>query len=102
MLEVLTPGLLTTVQDGGRAAWAALGVPPAGACDPWALAAANLLAGNAPEAAALEITLVGPELQTLATCAIGLAGADLGAVLDDGRSLAPGGSYLMRAGSALA
>src|SRR5438046_5825134 len=98
MLEVLTPGLWTTVQDGGRPAWAAVGVPPAGACDPWAWQAANVLAGNPPDAAALEITLAGPELRVLATCVIGLAGADLGAVVDDGRSLAPGGSYLLRAG----
>lgn len=101
MLEVISPGLLSTVQDGGRPALAALGVPQAGACDPWAAAVANGLVGNAPDAPVLEITLAGPELRALSTCAIGLAGADLGARLDSERPLAPGGSYLLRGGSVL-
>jgi antagonist of KipI len=102
MLEVISPGLLSTVQDGGRPGLAALGVPQAGACDPWAAAVANALVGNAPDAPVLEITLAGPELRAVQTCVIGLAGADLGAIVDSERSLAPGGSYLLRAGSILA
>ncbi len=101
MLEVGSPGLLSTVQDGGRPGLAAVGVPQAGACDPWAAAVANVLAGNGPEAAVLEITLTGPELHALQTCVIGLAGADLGAWLDDEQHLLPGGSYLLRAGARL-
>jgi antagonist of KipI len=101
MLEVISPGLLSTVQDGGRPGLAALGVPQAGACDPWAAAVANMLVGNAPDAAVLEMTLAGPELRALDTCAIGLAGADLGATVDHEQRLAPGGSYLLRAGSVL-
>jgi antagonist of KipI len=102
MLKVLTPGLLTTVQDAGRPAFAPLGVPQAGACDPWAAAAANLLVGNLPAAPVLEITLVGPELLAESACTIGLAGADLGATLDGEQALAPGGSYVLRTGSVLA
>jgi antagonist of KipI len=101
MLEVISPGLLSTVQDGGRPALAAWGVPQAGVSDPWAAAVANALAGNAPDAAVLEITLVGPELRVRGTCVIGLAGADLGATVDDERPLAPGGSYLVRTGDVL-
>ena len=47
-LEVLEPGLLTTIQDAGRPDWTHLGVPVGGAADPWSLAVANLLAGRAP------------------------------------------------------
>lgn len=80
MLEVREPGLLTTVQDGiGRPDAAAVGVPRAGAADPDGLAIANLLLANDPAAAALEITLTGPELLVQEPCVIGLAGAELGA-----------------------
>ena len=78
-LEVLVGGLLTTVQDGGRADWTHIGVPESGAADPWSLSVANLLAGNGARAAALEITLAGPALLARQSVTIGLAGGDLGA-----------------------
>jgi biotin-dependent carboxylase-like uncharacterized protein len=77
-LEVLDGGLLTTVQDLGRLGYERYGVPVAGAMDPFALRAANLLVGNPPDAAALEITLVGPRLRATEKCLIAVTGADLG------------------------
>ncbi len=56
-------GMLSTVQDLGRVGVAALGVPRAGAADPFALRAANRLVGNADGAAAVEITALGPALR---------------------------------------
>jgi KipI family sensor histidine kinase inhibitor len=56
-IEVLQPGLLTTVQDLGRPGLAHLGVPGSGAADAASLRRANLLAGNPPAAAGLEVTL---------------------------------------------
>ena len=76
-LEVLDGGLLTTVQDLGRYGYERFGVPIAGAMDPFALRAANILVGNSPGEAALEITLVGPTLRTTESCLIAIAGADL-------------------------
>jgi antagonist of KipI len=58
-LVVQAPGLLTTVQDFGRVGFGAIGVSPAGAADPVALRLANLLVGNEPGSAALEMTLLG-------------------------------------------
>ena len=58
-IRVHRPGLLTTVQDLGRFGWAHFGVSASGAADPLALRAGNLLVGNAENAAALEMTLVG-------------------------------------------
>ena len=55
-LEVLDGGLLTTVQDLGRAGYQRCGVPVAGAADAAALRAANFLVGNPPGAAGLECT----------------------------------------------
>ena len=62
MIHVETPGLLTTVQDLGRWGHQHLGLAPGGAMDVDAARIANLLAGNDPGAAALEITLAGPRL----------------------------------------
>jgi antagonist of KipI len=73
-------------------------VPRSGACDPWSLAIANLVVGNEPDQAALEMTLSGPVLRVLRSCVIGLAGADLGAAVQGGRSLRAGGSYRLSEG----
>ena len=62
-LVVLAPGLLTTVQDLGRPGHQRVGVPVSGALDPVSLRAANALAGNAPDAGALEVAYVGPTLK---------------------------------------
>jgi biotin-dependent carboxylase-like uncharacterized protein len=98
LFGVLDGGLLTTVQDAGRPDWTHLGVPESGAADPWSLAVANLLVGNEPSAAALEMTLVGPTLAVDTTVSIALAGADLGARIRGGRRLAPGRSHRLAAG----
>ena len=95
MLEVRAPGLLTTIQDGrGRPDAAPLGVPRGGAADPDGLAAANVLVGNDPAAAALELTLTGPELLVREPCAVGLGGAELGASV-----VREGGSHPLRSGA---
>ena len=81
-IRVIQPGALTTVQDLGRFGYQQYGVPVAGAMDPRSLKLANLLLGNAPGEAALEITVLGPELVFDETNYIALTGGDLGAVLD--------------------
>jgi antagonist of KipI len=102
MLEVVAPGMLSTIQDAGRPGATDLGVPISGACDPLARSAANLLLGNDPAAPVLEITLVGPVLAARDDIVVALAGADFGAaVLEDGRHLRPGTSLLLRQGSTL-
>ena len=61
-LAVIKAGMLTTVQDLGRWGYQSGGVPVAGPMDSYSHRLANRLVGNDREAAALEITLVGPEL----------------------------------------
>jgi biotin-dependent carboxylase-like uncharacterized protein len=63
VLRVINPGLNTTVQDRGRIGYQRLGIPVSGALDPVALAAANVVAGNAPGSAALECLYQGPTLE---------------------------------------
>jgi biotin-dependent carboxylase-like uncharacterized protein len=65
-LAVLEPGLLTTVQDQGRRGWQRFGVPVSGAADTEALRVANLLVGNDPGVAGLEVTHRGPLLEVSA------------------------------------
>jgi len=86
VLEVIEPGLLTTIQDGGRPDAVDLGVPVGGACDPWSSAVANGLVGNADSEAVLEMTLVGAQFRVRRDCLLGLAGADMGGDLQVGRS----------------
>jgi biotin-dependent carboxylase-like uncharacterized protein len=76
VLEVLDPGLLTTVQDGGRRGWARYGIPPSGPMDTAAFAAANALMGNPPGTAGLEITLTGPVLRAWRDMLIAVCGAE--------------------------
>jgi biotin-dependent carboxylase-like uncharacterized protein len=75
VIEVLAPGTLATVQDGGRAGYAELGVARSGAFDRAALRAANRLVGNDPAAAAIEVTLGGLAVTTHAAVTAALTGA---------------------------
>jgi antagonist of KipI len=76
-IHVLAPGWQTSVQDGGRRGFAALGVGASGAMDETSRRLANLLVGNLPDAAALEITLRGPRLRFDQDCLLALTGAAL-------------------------
>ena len=74
-LIVIRPGMLTTVQDLGRWGWQGSGVPVAGPMDVYSHRLANRLVRNTDEAAALEVTLLGPELETDTEAVCAVAGA---------------------------
>lgn len=75
-ITIVRPGMLTTVQDLGRWGMQHLGVPAAGPMDWYSHRLANRLVGNADESAALEITLLGPELIADANLVCAIAGAN--------------------------
>ncbi|MCW5850998.1 MAG: 5-oxoprolinase/urea amidolyase family protein [Anaerolineae bacterium] len=85
MLYVVEPGFQTTVQDVGRPGLGDQGISPAGAMDPLALRLGNLVVGNPSDAAALEMTLIGPTLRFDAEAVIALAGAPFEATLNPAR-----------------
>lgn len=87
IFEILAPGLFTTVQGAPRFGLGASGVPAGGAMDPVALARGNALVGNRAGAAALEMTLSGPEIVFRRDALVCVTGADLGG-RRDGRALA--------------
>ena len=100
VLQVIHPGLLTTVQDKGRTGYQQFGMPTAGAMDPFALQAANLLTGNLRSEGALEITFPGFEAFFTEDTLIAITGADLGAELS-GVPVVLWRSFLCPAGSIL-
>ena len=92
-VRVLRPGLLTTLQDQGRHGFQRVGLCPGGAMDPVALALANALVGNPLEEAALEITVIGPELEFEEDTLVAVCGAEFHGGFPHNRPvLAPAGS----------
>lgn len=81
-MKILDPGLWSTVQDLGRVGNYHLGVPPSGASDKYSFIAGNLLVGNPPHLAGLEMTLIGGEFQFTKTTLIALTGAPMTAELN--------------------
>ena len=96
VFEVAFPGMLSTLQDLGRAGYQRDGVPVSGAMDPFALQAGNLLVGNERGAAGLEIAMHGPSLRATAECLVCVAGA--GATLVDGTAVPAWKSFPLRPG----
>ncbi len=75
------------MQGEARQGYAALGLPESGPLDPYAHAAANLLLGNAEDAAAVEIIGVGegPDFVCVGGGLVAIGGADLGAEVEGRR-----------------
>lgn len=75
--QVLHPGILTTIQDFGRKGFMKYGTPASGVADRFSAETANLLVGNDPGAALLEITLFRLELLALTDLTIAVTGGNL-------------------------
>lgn len=75
--EILTPGILTTVQDYGRFGFQKYGISVSGAMDYASYAYANALVGNVDGAAALECTMLGPSFTVRENMVIAITGADM-------------------------
>ncbi len=99
-IEVIKPGLATTVQDLGRPGYYHLGIPLSGALDQYALRLGNLLVGNDEGAAALECTLMAPELLFKGDTLFAVTGAQLDVKLN-GQFVDSHASHAARAGDRL-
>ena len=77
ILEIIAPGILTSVQDLGRYGYGRYGVAPSGALDSFALRIANLLVGNRSDQACLEIMLLGPAIKALEDVVVAVTGGNL-------------------------
>ncbi|WP_062048840.1 biotin-dependent carboxyltransferase family protein [Bacillus sp. JCM 19034] len=83
-IEIVKAGLLTTVQDNGRYGFQKVGVSVSGAMDTDALQVANLLVGNDPTEAALEITLIGPVIRFHEDVLFAITGGNLSPLINGG------------------
>lgn len=73
-IRIIKPGMQTTVQDLGRWGYQGEGIPLAGAMDLYSLRLANLLCGNAPTEAVLEIAWHGFQCVTESPVLLACAG----------------------------
>lgn len=100
MIRVIKAGMLTTVQDAGRWGYQSRGVPVAGPMDPCSHRVANALVGNPRDAATLEVTLLGPELEFDSERVVAIAGAEFDVTVD-GKSVAMRAPFLVPSGARL-
>jgi len=76
------PGLLTTVQDGGRRGWQHLGVPVSGWMDDWSARLANRLVANPDTHSVVEVTWTGLTMVCEGQLRVAVAGAVFDVVVD--------------------
>lgn len=100
MIEIVETGPLNTVQDLGRPGYRNIGVTASGAMDPLALRIGNILVGNAPEAAGIEVQTFPFRLRFAERAAFAVTGADCRAKLD-GADLPPWWAATAEAGQVL-
>lgn len=100
IFTVHRPGMLTTVQDLGRWGYQASGVPVAGPMDTYSHRLANRLLGNSEDAAALEITLLGPTLEAAGEIACAVAGAEF-SIEAGGQPAPPNAVFVVASGAVL-
>ena len=77
IMKIISPGILTSIQDLGRFGYGRYGVAPSGALDSFSLRIANLLAGNQRDQAGLETMLLGPAIRILNDIVVAVTGGNL-------------------------
>lgn len=82
-IKIISPGLMTTVQDLGRYGYQQYGVSVSGAMDYVAARIANILVGNDENEGLLEITIVGPKIEFLNDAVIAITGGDLEPIINN-------------------
>ncbi len=86
MIELLSSGFYTSIQDLGRFHYTNFGVPISGAMDKNLSELANLLVGHPDTEAVIEMTLMGPKLKFKCSCIIAVT-ASKANVLINGKSI---------------
>lgn len=81
-LQIIKAGLLDTVQDRGRFGCQHLGINPTGGMDKYSMQVANMLVGNDPGEAVIELHFPASVFLFTQPALIALAGADLSASIN--------------------
>ena len=101
MLEIIKPGLETSIQDfPGRIGYWNQGFPPSGPIDSWSFRLANILVGNDAGAPGLEAQFMGPTIKFKRDGVIALTGANMMSKLD-GEEISNWQSISVKAGQTL-
>ena len=83
MLEIVKPGLETSIQDfPGRVGYWNQGFPPSGPMDMWSFRLANLVVGNDEGAPGLEAQFMGPTIKFQRGGVIAVTGANMRPIVD--------------------
>ena len=77
IMKVITPGPLSTIQDGGRFGYMSTGFGSGGAMDLRAMRIANLLVGNNENDGVIEMTMLGLSAEFTCGTVIALTGANM-------------------------
>jgi antagonist of KipI len=100
MIEIVHPGIMSLIVDGGRYGHREVGVPPSSALDSYALSVLNHLLGNEDHAPAIEVFGEKFSLRFNADACCAITGAKVRAGLQ-GRALHSWTSFEARAGDIL-
>ncbi|UKZ76817.1 hypothetical protein TrVFT333_004531 [Trichoderma virens FT-333] len=99
-LQVIDPGVFTTIQDYPGRIQTRHGIPPSGPIDDFSARVANILVGNDHGVELLELTLSGPKLLFHEAAVVAICGAEL-PVTVDGVSQAMWSRILIKKGQIL-
>lgn len=99
-MTVISPGLLTTIQDAGRKGYQASGFAVSGCMDMEAFQDANMLVNNPLDEAVIEMQYMGGSFLFDCDTYTALTGADMQADLN-GSSIVPGRAYRIHPGDVL-
>ncbi|QEK11404.1 biotin-dependent carboxyltransferase family protein [Crassaminicella thermophila] len=99
-INVIYPGLLTSVQDEGRYGYQQFGVPVSGVMDSFSHRVANILVGNDEKEAVLEVTMLGPKIVFENDSVIAITGGDLSPMIN-GKAISMWESIYVKKGDQL-
>lgn len=74
-MTVISPGMMSTIQDRGRTGLSKYGFSPSGAADLTSLRLANLLVSNHPDEACVEMCISGMIVKFSGDCTVSITGA---------------------------
>lgn len=83
MIEVLSPGVYSSIQDEGRLGYRHLGVPISGFMDSYSAHYANALLGKDLNSALIEMAYAGAQFRFHESCSMVISGAKLKATLNN-------------------
>ncbi|KAK2750127.1 hypothetical protein FQN57_004622 [Myotisia sp. PD_48] len=101
MIDVISPGAYTTIQDWPGRVGIGFGIPESGPMDSMSFRLANIIAGNPQGTEGLEITFSGPKLRFLSPGIVAVGGTDIQITVDD-EPRSPWERIQIAAGSVLA